>query len=512
MPHRAGYFVLAYSWDHHCRRLYDRLEGQLRQVGENAAGIERDESGGSGTGDLHQARWQDVHDSCRLVLSEIRRREYVINSLGYRGYGVNHDLLKGLEALDRMGARLEAQIEGHFRADMGRPLHETLQPKRDGAFDADFDRYRQVMARETSISSNTAIFQRMFFAGGCSSMTIMKGSTGLHDGRSVQEMKMRANADFVHTVRDLFAGLGEYTEIGIEMLRGLHRNLMKSLDPNGGFFRHVDFPDRNGVTFEFDNFRREVTDLAIVLAETARSFHDSSAFIYNLARSYYMLIGIHPFWDCNGRVGRTFLNYMFLKKGLPPITLNGEEEVFVLPRYGGSMEDMHDYLKKRLDRAIGIYFSERSKLGNFGLTEKRIYNTSFDSGFHFRQIDDYPGRIEVDFEAFVIDDRDERSRAFKDECRVVLPEVRLLHNMTVHCGLCDTPFSRWRHSFTVKKDFHVRELVSDVEGARIFDIDFLVDIPEKARHGDIFACSVVSEESQNMFNNKGLNYSFRLDL
>jgi hypothetical protein len=203
---------------------------------------------------------------------------------------------------------------------------------------------------------------------------------------------------------------------------------------------------------------------------------------------------------------------MFLKKGLPPITLNGDEEVLSLPRYGGSMEDMHDYLKKRMHRAAGTYLYERRKLEAFGLLGKRIYNASFDSGFCFRQIDDRPPKIEVLFEAFVIDDGNDLSRALKEECRVVLPESRLLSRMIIYCGFCDASFSEWRHTFGFKGDFYTRELDSDIGGVRVFDVDFFVDIPRQARLGNFFACSVVSEERGLIFNNKGLNYSYRLEL
>jgi len=327
-----------------------------------------------------------------------------------------------------------------------------------------------------------------------------------------RDVKLRANRDFVRTVLGVFAGLSEYTEVGIDILKRLHHELTGGRDRNGGAFRQIDFPDRNGVTFEFDNFYREVADLAVVLDQTGRSFDCLDEFIYNLARSYYMLIGIHPFWDANGRVGRCFLNLFFLKKGLPSITLNSDEEGLALPRYGGSMEDMHGYLWKRLHRAAGTYLYERQKLEAFGLLEKRIHNASFDSGFHFRQIDGRPPKIEVHFETFLIEDSNDLSRAFMEESRIVLPEKSLLPGLIVYCGLCVAPFSEWKNRFRVKGDLYVRELASDQEGVRVFDIDFLVDIPGQARPGDYFACSVVCEELGRIFNNKGLNYSYRLDL
>lgn len=511
MPHRAGYFVLAYSWDHHCLKLYNLLDERLKEIEREVARLERLASRGAKA--ARNRGWRAARENCRLFLDSVRKRQFVINSLGYRGYGVNRDLLAALGTLAERGEGLRRRTEARA------PWPEAVRPRQEGGpdpagpRDLDLGDYWRVMARETTMETNTAIFQRMFFSGGYASMTIMKGSTGLHNGYSCHELKRRANEDFLHTVRGVFVRLSDYTEINIGMLKRLHHDLTAGLDARAGAFRDIDFPDRNGVTFEFDNFRREVSDLGIVLDEAARSFSHLGSFVYNLARAYYMFIGIHPFWDCNGRVGRCFLNSLFLKKGLPPVTLDGDEEVFALPRYGGSMEEMHDYLKKRLRRAAMTYLRERSKLEAFGLMGKRIHNTAFDSGFHFRQIDDASGhgrKIEVHFEALVIDDSNDLSRAFREESRVVLPDAGLLSTLTVYYGLCDAPFSRWRHGFEAGGGFRVDEIPSETEGVRVFDMDLLLDIPLQARPGDLFACSVVSHEKGLIFNNKGLNYSYRL--
>ena len=366
------------------------------------------------------------------------------------------------------------------------------------------------MSEETSWQANTAIFQKMFFSVGSSSMTIMKGSAGLYDRRSCQELKLLANRNFVDTGRELFSALQDFTEIGVDLLKRIHYGLSKDLDSEGGSFRRIDFPDRNGVTFEFDNFRRETADLAIVLDETAHSFGRLHEFIYNLARSYYMFIGIHPFWDGNGRAGRCFLNFLFMKKGLPPVVLDDREEVSALPRYGGSMEDMHNYLKGRLQRASETYFYERGKLESFGFLRKRVYNMAFDSGFQFRQIEDSPPRIEVAFQAYVCGDRHLRE-ILADQCKVVFPEVSLLQDMTVYCGFCGSLFTEWRDSFSLKA-FYTKELTPEIGGVRTFDVDFVVDIPNQVKRGDYFSCSVAGGEAGLAFTNKGLNYSYRLDL
>ncbi len=364
-------------------------------------------------------------------MAEVKSRQFVINSLGYRGYGVNHDLLKALGGLaDRYGGLERSLTERFYRK--AKAVEEKLSPTREIVDQRRSDRiisgagtkvgqdagrrtypdrgkrspstsirYFRVMSGQTSWHANTAIFQKMFFSVGSSSMTIMKGSAGLYDRRSCRELKLLANRNFVDTGRELFSALQDFTEIGVDLLKSIHYGLSRDLDSEGGSFRSIDFPDRNGVTFEFANFQRETADLAIVLSETAHSFHRLHEFIYNLARSYYMFIGIHPFWDGNGRAGRCFLNFLFMKKGLPPVVLDDREEVSALPRYGGSMEDMHRYLKGRLQRACETYFYERWKLESFGFLQKRVRNAAFDSGFHFRQIEDSPSRIEVDFQAYV---------------------------------------------------------------------------------------------------------------
>ena len=104
------------------------------------------------------------------------------------------------------------------------------------------------------------------------------------------------------------------------------------------------------------------------------------------------------------------------------------------------------------------------------------------------------------------------SRAFREESRIVLPESRLLFNMTVYCGFCNAPFKEWRYPFSFEGGYYTREVASDISGVRVFDVEFIVDVPRQARSGDLFACSIVSQEGGHIFNNKGLNYSYRLEL
>jgi fido (protein-threonine AMPylation protein) len=539
MPHRAGYFVLAYSWDHHCRELIDSIETKFQHVGRELSELEREEPRDLVSLLNYYKKWHYNNDLYRSTADEIRGREFVINSLGYRGYGVNRDLLAALASTKERHARLERDLSKRFSgsvqlaqsliylprelvaakrsdyiiAELCKKLGwnpEENMPRATNCVPFDLDHYFHVMAKETPWQTNTIIFQKLFLSAGSSSMTIMRGNTGLQDRRSCQELKLKSNRNLVDLTRDIFSNLHAFTDIGIGLLQRIHIGLSRGLDPGAGCFRQIDFPDRNGVTFEFGNFQQEVSKLTNVLRETANSFDSIDLFIENLARSYYMFIGIHPFWDGNGRVGRCFLNHLFIKKGLPPVTFNDSEEIFVLPRYGGSMEDMHNYLKRRIRKATERYHYEKSKLESLQFSGKAIYDVSFDSGFRFSKISGDIEKIAVEFEALVIAQDNPLSHIMKDECRIVFPSSNSLDRMTVYAGFCSGPFSEWQHRLIIKKGFYSKEVGSEIPGARLFDILFIVEMPERAKDFKYFSCSVVSHENGLIFNNKGLNYSYKL--
>ena len=114
MPHRAGYFVLAYAWDHHCQVLFESMEKKLQQVEREVSELERDLSGETEGLLNYYKKWRSNNELYRLVMAEVKSRQFVINSLGYRGYGVNRDLLSALDFLvDRYGG-LEDALTGRF--------------------------------------------------------------------------------------------------------------------------------------------------------------------------------------------------------------------------------------------------------------------------------------------------------------------------------------------------------------------------------------------------------------
>lgn len=544
MPHRAGYFVLAYQWDHHCNDLLETLRVRFIRVLTDLTEMEKLNPKTAKTLLAYYENRRNKQILYQNLINDMDRKKFVIQALGYRGYGVNYDLLSAIEALkDQYDPHVNIMLKNRFSGPLEH-LKKTIRiTKKDiEAMDSariikalwskmkarsvaklsqaesvpkpDFRTYFRIMSEETSWPVNTAIFQKLFLNLGSSSMTIMKGSSGYEDTLSEQELKLKGNRNFLDMYRETFANLHIFTDIGIDLLKRIHYILSRDIVATAGDFRQFDFPDKNGVTMEFGNFNREIGDLSHVLMETARSFDDLDSFIYNLARSYYMIIGIHPFWDSNGRVGRCFVNYMLIKKGLPPVSFMDEDEIFALPRYGGDMKDMHSYLKDRLRKAMDAYYKERWKFTHFGFIPSGIRNVSFDSGFHFRMIENGVPRLETSFQAFIIDDRLPISAQCMDQCRVTLQDEKLLGSLIVYCGFSYERCGRWEHIMRLRDNFFIHEIESETQNSGIFEVSFILEL-----HGDYnrfryFNCCVVSEAEgyeTRIFNNKGLNYSYELE-
>lgn len=540
MPHRAGYFVLAYQWDHHCQAIFDALKGNFHHMLHELGEMEYQDAGNAETLLYYYMKWHYNKELYGLAIGEIDKKCEVINTLGYRGYGVNIDLLNAIGALkkdyadhiywlltDRFNKYADkikelTKMSGDDAASMNsfQLIHglcgilsrdaEENTPVVRPPIELDLKHYFKIMGEETAWNVNTAIFQKLFLHLGCSSMTIMKGTVGHKDALTPQELKIIGNKNFIAMYKETFATLHTFTEIGLDLLKGIHLTMSKGTVPSAGSFRPFDFPDKNGVTFDNGNFTREINDLEHVLWETSQSFHNLESFIYDLSRSYYMFIGIHPFWDSNGRVGKCFLNYMLLKKGIPPISFSQEEEVRALPRYGGSMNDMYNYIKHRINVAVEAYFYERWKLEHLGFLQKQIYNVSFDSGFYFRQIDDKPQRLEVHFIVYIVENDEPLLSSLHDRCMVSFPSEHFLYNMTIYCGFSSRERGDWEHVFNIKHNYFMKEIASDIKNTRAFDIDFAFELHDYHYGCDYFNCCIVSHEGGYIHNNKGLNYSYKI--
>lgn len=540
MPHRAGYFVLAYHWDHHCHELNERLKARFGEILGELPAVELTDKP-SAKGLLEAASGlASARAHVEEHLSRMARRCQVVDELGWRGYGTNKDLAGALRTLQREHrdafepayrerfARLVAALPpgtplpaGTLERQDAGALAAALKARKKGGKAGQAEapatpskeawaRYFEAMSA-TPWNVNTILFEKLFLQMGTGSNTLMRGRVGVDSPRPPQELKALANRNFLDMFRESFASLHLFSDIGLDLLKRIHYVLSRDLVAEAGNFRTIDFPDKNGVTTEHDNLGREIGDLGKLLRETGQSFADLPRFFWDLARSYYMFIGIHPFWDSNGRVGRTFLNHMLLKKGVPPLSFREEDEVFALPRYGGTMEEMHEYLTARALLSMDAYHRERARLEERGLLSREFFNVAFDSGFHFRQINESPQKVEVSCAAYVVPDGTALAHELVEDCRVVLPTEALVRAGGLYAGLADSERGEWKKTLGLQAPVGVDEVPSDVPGARAFELTFLLEVDESFLRHDWLYVSFVSPSDRRVFSNKGIYYGTRVE-
>ncbi len=535
MPHRAGYFVLAYNWDHHCSDLAETIKTRFGHLYCELESLALPQRNSRAHLIAYLSNWQSLQERFQQHIHELDRRCQTIHELGQRGYGTNRDLLQALQILAKeQRAVTEPIFHQKFEHCIPRLPKKGSIPKevvvaRDvktlvtilgsptfnntsehDIISNGFGQYFQAMSK-TPWVVNTSIFQKLFLKIGAASMTLMQGKVGLSSPRPARELKITANRNFMEMYRESFASLHLFSEIGLDFLKHIHWVLSKGIYADAGHFRTIDFPDRNGVTTEFNNLSREIGNLTHVLRETARSFHDLPKFIWDLARSYYMFIGIHPFSDSNGRVGRIFLNHMLLKKGIPPIGFHDKDEIFALPRYGGTMEDMHQYLLRRISLATEDYFRERTLMESAGRFDKDVYNISFDSGCHFQQIDDNPQHIEVHLPVYIAPEESPEAKLLINHGKIVLSNEELLPDFSLYCGLTDTERGDWKHTLGLIRPRSSHEISSDVPATKSFELRYAIDFDKEFSEHEYLCCSAVSPSNQQVFSNQGAYYSLRLE-
>lgn len=100
-------------------------------------------------------------------------------------------------------------------------------------------------------------------------------------------------------------------------LKDLHEKVVNGF-ANGGLYRNVDISIRgsNHTPPSFIKVYDRMKKYFDIIND------DSNDLYYNIAFSHLQLMKIHPFLDGNGRLARIVLNYMLLKNGLKPITIN----------------------------------------------------------------------------------------------------------------------------------------------------------------------------------------------
>ncbi len=88
MPHRAGYFVYAYQWDHHCHDLLETIKGKFYHMMHELGELEYQDTQDLKSLVNYFKKWHYNKEFYDITINSINRKHSVINEHGYRGYGV----------------------------------------------------------------------------------------------------------------------------------------------------------------------------------------------------------------------------------------------------------------------------------------------------------------------------------------------------------------------------------------------------------------------------------------
>ncbi|MBF0517931.1 MAG: hypothetical protein HQK97_12635, partial [Nitrospirae bacterium] len=101
MPHSKGQFVLAYQWDNHCQTIFDKFNGNYLHILKELRQLDDQDAYDAENLLYYYMKWHYNKSLYDYTTTAIDRKCDVINSLGYRGYGVNIDLLNAIGALKK---------------------------------------------------------------------------------------------------------------------------------------------------------------------------------------------------------------------------------------------------------------------------------------------------------------------------------------------------------------------------------------------------------------------------
>lgn len=535
-------YVSAYKWDNYCQMIYDRVHKNMDHMK-----WELGELYSQNPSDLlsllhYYKKWHYNKELYQVTCREFITRKYVIENMLKRGYGVNIDLANALGEIEKTElANINRQLGETFYRQLAPVQTYIFMPQeyindynsstiireicKKLLFDPEsnipfvpknspdnlplkiFFDYKNIAGENITF----AIFKKMFLTLGETSKTIMKGSIGYEDFYSPQYLKTVANNNLKNLFEIICTSSIAHLTIDLDLLKQIHYFLYSGLDTpytcRPGEFRTFDFDDRNGVTVEEGKFLREVRVLEGYLKEINWQSADFYELIRGLSEVYHLIIAIHPFSDANGRVGKCFVNYIMLVKGLMPLIFEEAEEVLSLPRYGSSLLDIEAYFKNRILYSIDYYVRELKKIEKNGNLHKETGDVDFDSGFHFRTYRGYPLLIEVNFIAYVVSDPHIVSD-YEEKCRVIFPSKEVLYNMEIYTGLS------YSHSVWEKEICMVSPTIEEIglreNNIRLFDVTLFLLLENEDMNYEFLEISVASSSSGQIFNNKGLNYCYKL--
>lgn len=530
-----------YEWDHNCQRIHDAISGAFAHISRELSELEYDRFPENARELLnYMKKWHYNRELYRKTAEEVFSRKEVIESLLQEGYGVSTALAGDMESFTRNEIQwyekgLEYTLH-RVRDMLNRHIHLSrehsgnsfyilkqlcrklnlseeeeiprLENRRHGP---SIETFFQVSAQMPP-HAHMATLLKMFLSLTEESETIMTGSIGHINVDSPQQIKFIASRNIRELFEYMYHSLDGDLTVNIPLIEEIHYRLTRDLDSshswNAGRMRTEDFMDRSGLTFEYGNFQRGLTELESFLGGAGWHTDNFSYFRHILSMLYYMLIGIHPFTDSNGRTAKSLINFLLLRRGLTPVLFDKTAEVLCLPRYGGSPADMENYFDGRIRTSVHFYLEERQRLRELGLTEKHFFNIDFDSGFYFRHLNGLSPAIEINFKVYRIAPDHPLYENYCDRCRISVSADEELGEVEVFYGFTENNFGQWHYQSQDRCRYY-RYLGKDENGVDVREATVLLPLEAHMAAYRFLEISVIA--SGRIFNNKSLNYSYRMD-
>lgn len=532
-----------YEWDNNCQRIHDRLINDLNSILRELNEL-KDTSPGN-TGDLlnYFKKWHYNNGLFLKTREEVSSRKRVMETLLKRGYGVSIDLTKDMESFQKNEIQtcqslLKETFDKHYdflkneiylpqdqKANRNsqyiiRELSKKLGDESDSlpfmeqtALKKPIDAFLNTV-QDTPPYAHVTILNRMFLEFTEESGTIMEGTIGETDVDSPQYLKLVASKNIRELFTYLYDTIDQDIQIDIDWIKKIHFSLTKGLDSShtwkAGEFRTEDFIDKSGLTFEFGNFQKGLDELKEFLENADWKTESLQKFNVCLSRLYYMLLGIHPFLDSNGRTSKCLINHLMLRRGLPPLIFDMNSEVMFLPRYGGSLINMQNHFWIRISASIDRYFFEREKIRHHNNLEKFFFRTDFDAGFYFRHLNGLFPLIEFDFKIYIMQETHPLYQHYIDKCRIVLPDESLIGDLMVYYGFTIKDNPQWREQgqLNLNQTWHMG---FDSNCISYYSTNCFIQAGAHLAKFDTLEISLACPEKGLIFNNKSLNYRYNMD-
>jgi len=154
-------------------------------------------------------------------------------------------------------------------------------------------------------------------------LTLEETNMLLNEGKTPEGKELREIYDHINEKETFDLLLKEKPEITSELIINIHAMLLKNVDNRVGNFR-----DGNvrvaGAAFDTTDARYVLTDIRLLMKWYEANKKTIHPLIF-AAIFHEKFERIHPFFDGNGRTGRTLINLILLRANLPPLIVKNKE-------------------------------------------------------------------------------------------------------------------------------------------------------------------------------------------